>query len=148
MQAHGGGAGAPDLGGLVFARGVCGVSGRRPDQRRERQSRRRPRRSYPIFEGVTLDLPNFFSLSARERVTLSFFHMRERVTLDLPYLFRHVQPRELPYLSVCVAECYPIFFLCAQESYPILFLYVWHGVTLTFAMCTERTYPIFLMCVT
>ena len=60
MQAHGGGAGAPDLGGLVFAR-VCGRPGLSAvDQRRERQSRRRRRGSYPIFEGVTLDLPNFF----------------------------------------------------------------------------------------
>ena len=83
VQAHGGGAGAPDLGGLVFAR-VCGRPGLSTvDQRRERQSRRRRRRSYPIFEGVTLDLPYFFRY-VRERVTLSFFHVRGK---ELPYLF-------------------------------------------------------------
>ena len=103
MQAHGGGAGAPDLGGLVFARGVYGVSGRRPDRRRGEEVRGMNLpypfcsnlpylfRTYPIlFQVRDMNLPYTYPIFFCE-LTLAFFNVQSKLTL---YFF----------------QTYPIFF--------------------------------------
>lgn len=119
VQAHGGGAGAPDLGGLVFARGVCGVSGRRPDQRRGEEVRG-VNLPYPfcpnlpyLFSMRGVNLPYTYPIFFCE-LTLAFFHVRSELTLS--------------------------FSACAERTYPILF----SKLTLAFSTCAEWTYPIFL----
>ena len=73
MQAHGGGAGAPDLGGLVFARGVYGVSGRRPDRRRGEEVR-----------GMNLPYPFCSNLPYLFRTYPILFQVRD---MNLPYTY-------------------------------------------------------------